>query len=314
MQVDVNPNFRLLVKHQQQPIAGIAVAVYRTRGADRETEDQPFLQRVSGKNGTINISSLGPGTYFVATEGPGQGSAFYAVVGGKTTSKVKDEVSLEWPAQTVIRTRHLAGRFLDANDWSPFEMSLADAELELWKPGGLSPIAKQTSSLGRFQFQTAEPGIYFVRVKDGAHKGEIGLDLSSASSDVADEVKLHLTETSCGLRYQQCPAWKPLELQSSNLTFLDSAGKPWQKVAYRLENSRSEIVSQGSTDESGKSALSESLVGEFRLVLAKFDNSVEQLVRFNRGKADEHSSGSVVVVQFDGVCSHLSSEAHATPQ
>lgn len=310
--VDVNPSFHVLVKHGNQPISGIGVAVYGTRGTDRELEDKPFLHLVSDKNGTINVASLKPGTYFIATEGTGQGSAFYAVLGDKRRSKAKDEVSLEWPARTVIRTKHLAGKLLDANDWSTFEMSLANAELELWKPGTLTPIAKQTISReGRFEFQTTAPGLYILRLKGGFHEGEIGLDLSPASSDAVDEVKLHLTETSCGLMYQQCPAWKPLELRSSNLTFLEATGKPWQRAAYRLERRDGALVAQGSTDENGKSALSEILAGEFRLVLAKPANSVEQLVRFNRGSAVGYSSGLALIVQFDGVCSYLSLEKHA---
>ncbi len=313
--VDVNPGFHVTVNHGQQPIAGIVVAVYRTRGADREPEDKPFLQFVSDKNGAVSFPALRPATYLVATEGPGQGSAFYAVVGDKRITKARDEVSLEWPAKTVIQTRHLAGKLLDANNWSTFEISLADAQLELWKPGTLSPIAKQTSSWdGRVKFLTDEPGLYIVRVKGGSHEGEVGLDLSPASSDAVDEVKLHLMETSCGLMYQQCPAWKPLELRSSDLTFIDSKGKPWQKAAYRLENSRGQLVAEGSTDESGKSALSESLVGEFKLVMAKPANSVEQAVQISRGSANERSSGAVLVIQFDGVCSHLSLETNATPQ
>ncbi len=310
--VDVNPSFHVTVKHEQRPVSGIAVAVYRTRGADRELEDKPFLQFVSDENGIIHVS-LKPGTYLIATEGPGQGSAVYAVVGDKKRNKRKDEVSLEWPARTTIRTRSLAGKLLDASHWSSsFEMSLANAELELWKPGNLSPVARQTSSWdGRFKFQIDEPGPYIVRVKGGSHEGEIGLDLLPASSDAVDEVKLHLTETSCGLGYQQCPAREPLELQSSNLKFLDSTGKPWRGASYRLEDSRGKLIAEGITDESGRSALGDGITGEFKIVLAKPFDSVEQIVRFNR---HEHSSGTALIVQFDGVCSHLSLEKNATPQ
>ena len=313
--VHVTPTFQIIMRHAQQPIGGITVAIYRAKRVQGETEKEPFLRLVADKNGVIKVGDLNAGTYFVATEGPGQGAAIYAVVGSGEEGKARSEFAIEWPAQSnIIKTNRLAGQLLNSNEWAPLEKTLGHAQIELWVAGATAPAATQTTSEdGRFQFKESLPGIYILRVK-GDHEGEIALDLVPAKSEPFEFLTLHLEETSCGLSYRRCPAAPSINLASPHINFVGPKGIPLSKTAYQVEDLQGQVLVSGETNDAGQIALPNDLQGNIRFRLAEPANSVDQPMHVSLGAANGTSSQIVFAVQFDGVCSRLSLETYATPK
>jgi hypothetical protein len=314
--VHVTSNFQVIVKHVQQRVVGVGIAIYRSKGVEGEVEKNPLLRLATDKDGIVKVHDLQDGTYMVATEGPGQGSAVYAIVGAKAKGKAKGEVVLGWPAQEVVQTNHLSGQLLNSNVWTPFEKAVGSTQLELWTAGVQAPIAVQaTSPNGEFQFPQGSPGIYILRVKaKGGPEGEIALDLLPPEPATRASLTLHLLETSCGLTYRRCSVAPSLVAASPYVRVVTAKGGPFVRAAVRLEDSQGRVVAEGKTDDDGNIRLPEDLSGDFRFRLARGDISVDQPLHFTHSGRNDLAQSTPMAIQFDGVCSRLSAEDHATAQ
>src|SRR6478736_9894070 len=69
----VGDNFRVVLKSQSQPMAGVKVNFYREKGGSNGTRLLLFTPS-SEVNGSLAIPNLEPGSYFVETTGYGAGS------------------------------------------------------------------------------------------------------------------------------------------------------------------------------------------------------------------------------------------------
>jgi hypothetical protein len=313
--VHVTSDFQIMVRHVQQPIGGITVAIYRSKGVDGEIEKDPLLRLVTDKNGTTKVRDLRDGTYMVATEGPGQGAAVYAIVGWGAKGKAKNEVVLGWPAKEIIQTKRLSGQLLNSNVRTPFEKTVGSAQLELWTAGVQAPIAlESTTPDGQFQFLQSSPGIYILRVKArGGPEGEIALDLQPSTADGIEFLTLHLLETSCGLTYRHCHSTASIDLASRYVGVVTPKGVPFKSAAYRIEDRQGNLLAEGETDGEGGALIPADVEGDVRLELARGEISVDQSVRL-KALANVPSRHQVMGIHFDGVCSSLSLENHATSQ
>jgi hypothetical protein len=92
----VPPNFRVSVWNDAKPAPGIAIEIYKDGPSVEGVKPTPVLTLQTDQDGSAEVKYLAPGVYVVATAGPGQGSAAYAVV-ATNHPKPSSEIKLEWP-------------------------------------------------------------------------------------------------------------------------------------------------------------------------------------------------------------------------
>lgn len=276
--VKVPPNFRISVLNQGQAVPGIQIAIYDAKDS-KTAIAKPILRMFTGSDGGVQIGDLEPGPYIVQTEGPGQGSAVYAIV-ATNHLKPSSEIKLEWPysREKMLKSRTLAGEMVSNDPWDPFE----NIHLELWTSGAAHPLAIQDTSIdGRFHFDETEPGIYVLRIH-GRRKaqnpaneivGEVAVELSPSAPD-ATEISLHLDTSDCGIEYSNCPfnGEKPLAMASRRIQVRTPPGMAeyptLPNARYKLLNDRGVSIAEGTTDENGAALLPSNAMGRTTLVVA----------------------------------------------
>jgi len=282
--VRVSSDFRVIVRHDSTPIAGIQVEVYdageRHRGDD-ETERKPVLTLVTSRDGVAEINNLGKGKYLVETKGPGRGSAVYAEVGDRP-DKANNEISLEWPFSLngTLKTRSLSGELVSNDPWKPFQ----NVQVQLWAPGLDKPLAKEdTGPQGRFHFNVIRPGVYVLRIlgrqdnvmPDDQIEGDVSVELIPSAPDALASVSLRFGMTTCGIEYSSCPVANATPMATASRRIQVGYGpgigseNPMIKGAeYKLLDDQGALLAEGTTDRRGIGALPAQWVGRARLIVA----------------------------------------------
>ncbi len=325
--IHVSPDFRVIVSHGATLIPGIQVEIYdEDERQQREAagERKPMLTLVTSRDGVAEIKNLAKGTYFVATKGPGGGSAVYAII-GDSPDKIRDEITLQWPfsLNETLKTRNFSGQLLSNDPWKPFQ----NVQVELWAPGLEKPLAKEeTGPQGLFHFDVARPGIYVLRVvghqddvkPDDQIGGELAVDLDSAAPDSLASLPLRFAMTTCGIVYSRCPGNDtPVATASRRMKVMHEPGvseyPEVRDAKYKLLDVRGASIAEGITDRNGIAELPSEFVGRSTLVVASSGlTAVQQLLEFL--PADESSSDLVVTMTSIGGsnnCSAVRLEKHA---
>jgi hypothetical protein len=273
-EVLVPPTFRISVWHEKEPVSGIQIAVYDVKDSHSDGEWKPMLRLFTAKDGDVEISGLHDGRYIVQTEGPGQGSAAYAIV--STTHKhPQTGITLQWPFSwhDILKVRTLTGELASNNPWQPFE----NIHLELWTAGASAPLAvKDTGRNGHFHFNETNPGIYVVRIR-GEQKGvspnwqvegDIPIELLSNDTNAAQSLASYLSQSSCGIQYNSCPIPGALALPSRRLQVHDPFGAVIANANYRVLDPAGTELATGTTSSKGIAELPSELEGKVTLVVA----------------------------------------------
>jgi hypothetical protein len=322
--VQVSTSFRVFVRDGTSSLPGIQVEVFDQAELKSDSEWKPVLTLVTGRDGATHVQNLRPGTYLVATKGPGGGSAVYAQVSTEPRQP-HNNVTLAWPfsfSSEILKVRTLAGRLESNNPWKPFE----NVHLELWTAGAEAPLAiKDTEAEGRFHFSEAKPGIYILRIH-GRQKnvddnwqvdGEIPLRLSPAAADSPEPLSLYLGMSSCGITYDSCPIPSALGLPSRRLQVRDPLGAVIAHAKYRVLDLAGAELATGSTDSDGIAELPSELKGKVTLVVASTGFTLFTLP-LELHPPDDTASYLAVEMGVQGFgsdqCGAANLEKHATAQ
>jgi|SRR6185437_7623 len=280
--VEVSTDFRVIVMNGSTPVPGIQVEIYDERNS--ETERKPILTLVTSKDGSAEIKHLHKGVYVVGTNGPGGGSAVYAVVSASSGERV-NRITLPWPqfisGAGILKTRTLTGILASDNLWKPFQ----NVHVELWKAGAEAPLAtEETGTEGRFHFEETKPGIYILRIHgqqngidyDRQIEGEIPIELLPAGATLPEPLSLHVGMTTCGLHYSPCAFPGTAALPSRRFQLLDPAGAIIPNAKYRVVSGSGAELAKGLTDSNGIVRLSSDLNGKMTLIVSAKSFSLKQ--------------------------------------
>ena len=255
------------------------------------------------------------------------GSVVYAVIGDRP-DKITSEISLQWPfsLNETLKTRNFSGELLSNDPWKP----LQNVQVELWAPGLEKPLAKEdTGPQGRFHFDVTRPGIYVLRVighQDGLNPekqigGEVAVELNPAAPDAMASLFLHLSMSTCGIRYSNCPAPAGAVVTASRrIRVMHEPGvseyPEVRDAKYKLLDERGASISEGTTDRGGIAELPSEFVGHATLVVASSGmTTIQQPLELL--PTDESAPSLAVTMTVLGgseSCSTVRMEAHAPPQ
>ena len=277
----VPPSFRVSVWNDAKSVPGITIAVYKDGSSVEGVRPIPVLTLQTDHTGSAEVKDFAPGVYVVATTGPGQGSAAYAVV-ATNHNKPSSEIKLDWPSisvRGVLSARTLMGVLASNNPWTPFESLHA----ELWTAGVQEPLAVQDLGMdGHFQFNETEPGIYILRIRgqrknaryDAQVEGDIPVELLPATNNSQDPLSLYLGMSDCGITYDRCPVPSADTLPARRLQVYDPLGSVITDSEYRVLNPAGAEVAAGSTGPNGMVELPRELNGMATLVVKKTGSPV----------------------------------------
>lgn len=318
--VKVPPNFRVSVWNAAKPAPGIAIEVYKDEPSVEGVKPIPVLTLQTGQDGSAQVKYLAPGVYVIATTGPGQGDAAYAVVATNHPKPVS-EIKLQWPysSQETLKVRALAGDLISNKPWSPFE----NIHLELWTAGASSPLAvADTGPEGHFHFDESRQGIYILRVRgqqkdippDDQVQGDITIELSPSDPD-ASGISLRLDVTDCGINYSNCPFnAKPVAIASRRIQVLNVPGTAEfptiEGAQYKLLNDHRVSIAEGITDKNGMAQLPSNVMGRTTLIVASPLMATIQLPLDLLTPVADAPDLAITLKQLDE-CSTASLEKHA---
>ena len=280
----VPPSFRVSVWNDTNPAPGIAIEIFKDEPSVEGVKPTPVLTLQTDQDGSAEVKYLAPGVYVVATVGPGQGSAAYAVVAANH-SKPSSEIKLEWPsssAKGILRAKTLTGVLASNNPLTPFE----NIHAELWAAGAQKPLAVQDIGMdGHFQFKETKPGIYILRIRgqrkkaryDSQVEGDIPVELLPATKNSQEPLSLYLGMSDCGITYDSCPVPSADTLPTRRLQVYDPAGSIIRYSEYRVLNPTGAEVAAGSTGSNGIVELPLELNGMATLIVTRTGSPVYEL-------------------------------------
>jgi hypothetical protein len=319
----VPTSFRVSVWNDAKSVPGIPIAVYKDGPSVEGVKPIPVLTLQTDHTGSAEVKDLAPGVYVIATTGPGQGSAAYAVV-ATNHSKPSNEIKLDWPSSLlgIINAKTLTGVLASNNPWTPFE----NIHAELWTAGVQEPLAAQDLGMdGHFQFNETKPGIYILRIRgqrknaryDAHVEGDIPVELLPAANDSQDPLSLYLGMSDCGITYDSCPVPSADTLPTRRLQVYDPLGSVITYSEYRVLDPAGAEVATGSTGSNGIVELPRGLNGMATLFVKKTGSPVFTLPLDLIPPTDPAPYLWVTMgVQGYGgdQCSAEHLEKHATPQ
>jgi len=172
---EVGPDFSIQLSFHETPVAGARIEL---EYGGKITTTAPTDSR-----GVARFSAIPAGEYWPrAADGLAfpNGSLEIKVV---TNHSRAEKVKLEWPASS-ISVRGVRGRFTTSERLDDPDLSMQSQRVELRNLRTAQLIeSTQTNANGEYEFQTAEPGLYALRVSL-PKKGEQGFE----SHDLAVEI------------------------------------------------------------------------------------------------------------------------------
>jgi len=203
---EMRRDFRVLVTHQSSPLAGVNIWVTRFPG-----DDSKLFLGITRSDGTVRITGLPPGAYWLHSEllGIGAGGGCFHI-SSRPSRKAKKLAKYEW-GDLAPSTRQIAGRMIDPSpgEGATFLRNIINhvvdpigkARLKLQDPLTGMSYAALSDLDGKFSFGPIPNGTYVLRVEGGATPG--GRDYEPADllirvSNTATHQLLLLERTSGG--------------------------------------------------------------------------------------------------------------------
>jgi hypothetical protein len=205
----VADHFDVSVEGFAGPVPGIEIAVKWLNKSTNEYE--PATPSVTDSAGVAHFQNLQPGKYSVSTNLPVDNDFVDVIVTKNTRQPREGKIALHWPNRRVFRARHLQGTLASFDDGDDPSVALEGIRVTLLEGYSGREIGTQfTAPDGGFAFAGLSPGLYFLRLTEGAGNdvlrswgrhdvhGDIPIELNPTDPEVLDRVALQIAMSNCG--------------------------------------------------------------------------------------------------------------------
>lgn len=265
--VEAGPDFRVAVANEGRPVKGLRVRIHSLQKNGITTV------AITDENGVAHFRGVPSGSYHLDTDHD-TGIPDGVDLNVRLDRSIRVTVPLRWPVRKPIQVRSLTGtirlpdHFL-GEPQTPLSVDLLD---------GISARKLDTvltTEKGEFSFQSAAPGLYFLRLNPSgpmswSREPISGLMAIAVERNAnADHVDLDLGWTSCGLWYadgSKCPQ-NDLQMEQLSGQVVDAGGKAISKADIFLIAGK--LVEHLQSDSSGKFASARALSGTYRLLVTR---------------------------------------------
>lgn len=193
---EMRPSFKVRAFHDGKPLSGVTVRIARTG----EGGDEKFFLGTTDLNGSVRITNLPPGNYWIFTEllEIGAGTQCFHVA-GHSTSKALKLLKYDW-GDLAPTTKSMQGILVDSQPGqtgTPIErllhrvdVPIPNAKLTLHDALKGSAIATFTDDKGKFSYPGIPTGTYVLHIDSGTAPGGREYDSSDIVIVLADKARL----------------------------------------------------------------------------------------------------------------------------
>jgi len=193
---EMHHSFKVRIVRNGKPLTGTTVRIARTG----EAGNKKFFLGTTGSDGSVHITNLPPGNYWIYTDllGISAGTNCFHV-SSHSTSKALKSLRYEW-GDLAPATRSMQGILVDSQPGKTgtpierllhrVEVPIANARLTLHDPFSGSAVTTLTDETGKFSFAGISKGTYVVHIDSGTAPGGREYDSSDILVALADKAKL----------------------------------------------------------------------------------------------------------------------------
>lgn len=167
--VEMRRDFAVKIRHEGKPLPGVTVQV-TTEGSER-------FSGLTLADGTVHVSGLPPGDYWLNAEFLGIGAGYQCFhISGEPSRKSKRKLTYDW-GDDAPATRRIAGRLIASQPgeggtplWNlvhRIEVPIRGAALKLQSPTTGATYDMDSDSDGRFAFDGITEGLYVLHIAGG---------------------------------------------------------------------------------------------------------------------------------------------------
>lgn len=165
----MRPDFAVTIKHSGKPLPGVRVQV-TSEGSER-------FAGLTLTDGTVHVTGLAPGDYWLNAEFLGIGAASQCFhISDRPSGKGKRKLNFEW-GDDAPATRRIAGKLIDSQPgtggtplWNllhRIDVPIRGAALKLQNPVTGETYNTDPDSDGRFAFDGIAEGSYVLHIAGG---------------------------------------------------------------------------------------------------------------------------------------------------
>jgi len=187
-------DFTVVLKHEGKPLQGASVEV--TYNTERSVAVRFY--GVAGSDGTVRITGLAPGEYWLNAELLGISAAYHCFhVSQRTSGNAKHRMTYKW-GNFAVATRRVAGTLMDSQPgtggtpvWNlvhRLSLPISGSKLILQNPFTGAVFSANSDRAGAFAFDDIPSGLYVLHVEGGR---------SNRDFDTADKL-VRITPTAKG--------------------------------------------------------------------------------------------------------------------
>ncbi len=170
--IEIVPDATIKVIHQGRPLAGASITISRS-GPD----DKTVFTGKTDVNGSLNMSRLTPGEYWLNVEFLGISAAYHCFhVRSRPSWRSKRKLKYKW-GDWATATLHHAGELLDSqpgtgdnallNQINRIAVPIVGAEVTLQDPRTGEVMRTNSGEGGTFSFSDARQVVYVLRIAGG---------------------------------------------------------------------------------------------------------------------------------------------------
>ena len=192
---EMRHSFKVRVAHGGKPLSGVTVRIARTG----EGGDEKFFLGATDSNGSVRITNLPPGNYWIFADllGISAGTQCFHVA-GHNTSKALKSLKYDW-GDLAPTTRNMEGTLVDSQPGqtgTPIErllrrvdIPIPNAKLTLHDALKGSVTATFTDDKGKFSYPDISKGTYVLHIDSGTAPGGREYDSSDILIVLADKAR-----------------------------------------------------------------------------------------------------------------------------
>jgi hypothetical protein len=180
----VGPDFSLKLSFHGRPIAGASIAIENSKGNVAATAK-------TNPKGVAHFTAIPPGEYYPSAPDGLLFPSGSLVIEVKAGNPAGERVKVEWPADPSS-IRSAKGRFTTSDLLDDPDIPMQNQRVELLDLRTATLIeSAQTNANGEYEFKTAQPGLYALRVtlprkgEPGSENHDLAVEVDPAASDYA---------------------------------------------------------------------------------------------------------------------------------